>query len=424
MTRYTARHEAVRGQAGTIAVLDIGSTKIVCFIANTNDAGELQILGVGHQLAKGMKSGVITDVGEVSTSIVAAVHAAEKMAGMTIENVVVSVSGANLQSKSVSVELEITGDAVMDHDIVDLIYEGRQSLQHEDYQIIHTFPVQYYLDKTKGLSDPRGMVGEVLGAELHMVVARNTYLKNLDNCVARCHLNVDEYVLAPHATALACLAEDEMELGVTLIDLGGGTTSFAVFVDRKNIFSGSIPVGGKHVTSDIAQGLSTTLAQAERLKVYHGSPITSPKDMEVMIDVPQLGEEDEDSNDVMPRSMLVGVVRPRMEEIFEMIRAQMEAAGVDKIAGRRCVITGGGSQMIGVQELAGTILSKQVRKGKPMELAGLADMASGPGFATAIGMLQYVSHRTWEDELLHSFTSRSSFAQTTNKIIHWFKENF
>ncbi|MCI5049153.1 MAG: cell division protein FtsA [Rickettsiales bacterium] len=418
-------HEAIRGQAGSIAVLDIGSTKVVCIIAKRDEDGEIQVVGIGHQLAKGMKAGAITDVGEVEMSIVAAVHSAEQMCGETIDNVVVNVSGAHLVSRSVSVELDVTGDGVSDYDIIDLINEGCMSLESDDHSIIHTFPVQYYLDKTKGLSDPRGMVGEVLGSELHIVMAQNTFLKNLVNCVARCHLNIDDYVLSSHASALSCLAEDEMELGVTLIDMGGGVTSFSVFAEGKNIYSSSIPVGGKHVTSDIARGLSTTLVQAERLKTLHGSAISSVKDAEVMIEVPQLGEDlGEDENNTMPRSMLVGVVRPRMEEIFELIRSRIEAAGVEKIAGRRCVITGGASQMLGVSDLAARVLAKQVRKGKPHDVNGLADMATGPAFSTAVGMIDFLSQRPWEDSLLHGSHARRGMGYTAHKIIDWFKENF
>ncbi len=419
------KHEAIRGRPGSVAVLDIGTTKIVCFIAQVDDEGVLRVLGVGHQLAKGIKSGVITDVGEVETSIVAAVHAAEQMAGETIENVIVSVSGTNMHSRSVTVELEVTGEGVSDYDIADLIQEGCASLEDDAHTILHAFPVQYYLDNAKGLGDPRGMVGDVLGSELHVVSARNSYLKNMINCVARCHLNIDEYVLASHASALSVLEPDEMDLGVTLIDMGGGVTSFTVFVGGKNVYSDSIPVGGKHVTNDIAKGLSTTLTQAERLKTIHGSAIGSVKDAEVMIEVPQLGEEeDEDDVNMMPRSMLVGVVRPRMEEIFELIRAKLEAAGVDKVAGRRCVITGGASQMIGVSDLAARMLGKQVRKGKPHAVPGLADMASGPAFATAVGMLEYATKRPWEDVLLRGSSVRGGLAQTKEKIVNWFRENF
>lgn len=418
-------HEAIRGRPGTIAVLDIGTTKVVCFIAQINEAREITVQGIGHQLAKGMKSGVIVDANEMQTSIVAAVHAAEQMAGDTIENVIVSVNGTNLTSKSVSVELEITGSGVSDQDVVELIHEGCASLENNHHSILHAFPIQYYLDKTKGLADPRGMIGDVLGAEMNIVTARNTYLRNLLNCVARCHLNIDAYVLSSHASALATLNEDEMELGVTLIDMGGGVTSFSVFFGGKNIYSDAIPIGGRHVTNDIARGLSTSLAQAERLKTIHGSAVGSAKDSDVMIDVPQLGEEEDDEEgNQMPRSMLVGVVRPRMEEIFEMVRARLETAGVEKVAGRRCVLTGGGSQMLGVGDLAGRVLGKQVRKGKPIVVPGLADMASGPSYATAIGMMRYLTLRPWEDELLRGARNSGGITRATEKVLSWFRENF
>jgi cell division protein FtsA len=194
-------------------------------------------------------------------------------------------------------------------------------------------------------------------------------------------------------------------------------------VGGRNIYSDSIPVGGNHVTSDIAQGLSTSLHHAERLKTLHGSAINSVKDSEVMIDVPQLGErEEEDEPTTMPRAMLVGVIRPRMEEIFEMIRSKLEAAGVDKVAGRRCVITGGASQMLGVSDLAAKMLGKQVRKGKPMPIPGLAEAVSGPAFATVIGMLHYVRHRTWEEEILAAANARRGWLP--ERIINWFRENF
>jgi len=419
------RHEAIHHRPGSVAVLDIGTTKVVCFIGQVQDSGEIHITGIGHQLAKGMRAGVIVDVGEVESSILAAVNAAEQMAGETIENVVVSVGGNQIQSKSVSVELEITAGTVADQDIVDLIQEGCASLDDGQHSILHVFPIQYYLDNSKGLSDPRGMIGELLGAELNIVTARNTYLRNLLNCVARCHLNIDAYILGAHAAALAALNEDEMELGVTLIDMGGGTTNIAVFFGGKNIFSDSIPLGGRHVTNDIARGLSTSLAQAERLKTIHGSAIGSAKDAEVMIDVPQLGEEeDDDDTHQMPRSMLIGVVRPRMEEMFEMVRARLEAAGVDKIAGRRCVLTGGGSQMLGVGDLAGRLLAKQVRKGKPVSVPGQAEMATGPSFATAIGMIKSLEQRNWEDNLMHNAASGRGMARVKDKIMNWLREHF
>lgn len=408
---------------GPMAVLDIGTTKIVCLIATTGETGELTVTGVGHQLAKGIKSGVITDINEASTSITAAVHAAEQMAEVTVENVVVSANGVNLKSRHVSVELDVLADGVSDQDIADIIYEGCASLSSEDTTILHCFPSHYSLDAAKHLHDPRGMIGKKLGADLQIITGREQYLKNFSQCMGRSQLNISEHVMACHASSLSVLEKDEMELGVTLIDMGGGTTSFSVFVGGRNIYSDCIPIGGNHVTNDIAQGLSTSLHHAERLKTLHGSAVNSVRDTEVMIDVPQLGErEDEDEPTTMPRAMLVGVIRPRMEEIFELIRGKLEASGVDKIAGRRCVITGGASQMIAVSDLAERMLGKQVRKGKPMAIPGLADAVSGPAFASVIGMLEYMRHRPWEEEILHAANTRKGWFP--ERILRWFQENF
>jgi cell division protein FtsA len=404
-------------------VLDIGTTKIVCLIAEVTEEGEIGVTGIGHQLARGIKSGVITDIVEAGTSITAAVHAAEQMAGITIEDVYVSTNGTNLKSRHVSVELDVLVDGVSDQDIADIIHEGCASLRADGAAVLHCFPAHYTLDGTRGLKDPRGMIGKKLGAELQIITAREQYLKNLGACIARSHLNVADYIMAGHASALSALEKDEMDLGVTLIDMGGGVTNFSVFVGGRNVYSDSIPVGGNHVTSDIAQGLSTSLHHAERLKTLHGSAINSVKDSEVMIDVPQLGErEDDDEPTTMPRAMLVGVIRPRMEEIFELIRGKLEASGADKIGGRRCVITGGASQMLGVGDLAARMLSKQVRKGKPAPIPGLAEAVSGPAFSSVIGMLHYVRERSWEEEILNAAQARRGWLP--ERLMSWLRENF
>lgn len=408
---------------GPVAALDIGTTKIVCLIADQDEQGEFTVTGIGHQLAKGIKSGVITDIGEACTSITAAVHAAEQMAGITIEDMIVSVNGTNLKSRNVSVELDVLADGVSDQDIADLIQEGCASLESAEQSVLHYFPTQYTLDGVRSLRDPRGMIGKKLGTDLQIITAREQYLRNLSQCIARAHLNIADYVMVSHASGLAVLERDEMDLGVTVIDMGGGVTSFSVFANGRNIYSDCIPVGGNHVTSDIAQGLSTSLHHAERLKTLHGSAVNSVKDAEVMIDVPQLGErEDDDEPTTMPRAMLVGVIRPRMEEIFEMIRAKLEAAGVDKIAGRRCVLTGGASQMLGVSDLAARMLGKQVRKGKPVPVNGLAEAVSGPAFSGVIGMLRTLQHQPWENEVFLADQSRRRWLP--ERIVNWFKENF
>jgi len=206
--------------------------------------------------------------------------------------------------------------------------------------------------------------------------------------------------------------------------MGGGVTSFSVFTGGKNVYTDAIAIGGQHVTNDIARGLSTSLANAERLKTLHGSAIASPKDDQVMVEVPPLGEEDSEDAGRLPRSMLVGVIRPRIEEIFEMIRSKIEMGGASAYAGKRVVLTGGASQLLGVREMAANILGKQVRLGRPNLLPGLADAASGPAFSTAIGMLDYVTKKPMEEQMFDAYRRRGGLTAGFEKVVSWFRENF
>ncbi|MEZ5691694.1 MAG: cell division protein FtsA [Rickettsiales bacterium] len=407
-----------------VAVLDIGTAKIACFIANIDTAGEIKITGIGHQLSKGIKSGVITDFAEAETSIANAVHAAEQMAGENIENVIVSLSGGNLNSRNVAVEMSLFGEEVADRDIMDIIEQARASVAHDEHEVLHSVPVSYYLDGAKGIMDPRKMFGKKLGADVHMIVGLASVMRNITHCIGRCHLNVEEYIAAPYASALSCLEEDEKQLGVTLIDMGAGATSFCIMAGGKNIYTDSIPIGGAHATNDIARGLSTSLSHAERLKTLHGSAIATASDDQIMLDVPPLGEEDSDDVNSMPRSMLVGIIRPRMEEIFEMIRSKIELSNLSTVAGKRVVLTGGASQLLGAREMASNILGKQVRLGRPHMIAGLADSVSGPAFSTALGMLEYRVKKPIEEQMFDIHRHRGGMRAGFEKLLHWFKDNF
>lgn len=376
------------GRSDPVAVLDVGGSKIACFVANITDTAQPEILGVGHQLSRGIRGGVVTDVEEAQTSIVAAIHAAEEMAGVTIDEVMVSVTLPDLHSRHVRVELALGSEPISDRDLADIIREGEANIADNEY-LLHSMPIGFTLDNNRGIRDPRGMVGDSLTADLLLVTAPSNLLRNLGHCIARCHLEVSHYVAAPYAAALACLEEDEKELGATLVDLGGSITGYAAFSAGKLVYLGNIPLGAAHLTHDIAVGLSTGLQEAERLKTMYGSAIISPADDEVMIEVPQLGNSEFDEGETVPRSSLIHIMRPRLEEIFEMVRQEMEASGIEHIGGNRLVITGGGSQIIGISDLARRVMDKQTRSARPIGIEGLADALSGPAFATAIGMLHY-----------------------------------
>lgn len=410
-----------KSRAGRIAVLDIGTSKIVCLIAQLADDASLRITGIGHQLAQGVKSGGVSDIKQLEQSIVSAVHAAEQMAGETIEHVTINVSCGHPSSARVKVQLPVTGGEVSDRELLRILEQGRAAISQEEKTVINVVPLNYTLDEESGIRDPRGMYGSHLSANLHVVLASRSPVKNITACISRCHLAVESMLESSSAAGLACLEEDEKELGVCVIDMGGGATKFSVFTEGRHIYTSSIAIGGIHVTSDIARGLSTTMAAAERIKTLYGSAVSSPKDGQQMIDVPPLGDPDDEEPHTIPRSMLVGIIRPRLEEIFEMVRANLENTGFDKVAGKRAVITGGASQLIGVRDLAGQVLGKQVRLARPKIIEGMADATSTAAFSTVAGLLHYAAAQRSEGVQSLSAGGRPPWWK---KALLFIRENF
>ena len=317
------------------------------------------------------------------------VEAAEQMAGENVSEVTVCISGGVPDSKLISFDVSISGHEIGDADLkraLDPVWLHAQ--QSADRQVIHTLPVGYSIDGNRGVRDPRGMFGEKLGVNMHVMTAAASSMRNLESCIHRCHLEIESIVIAPYAAGMSCLVADEKELGAICIDMGGGTTTISVFFDGEVLFVDSLPVGGAHVTNDIARGLSAPVAYAERMKTLYGSANPTPSDDQEHFKIPLVGEEESGSNQV-PRSMLVGIIRPRIEEIFELLRDRLDETGFNKIAGRRVVLTGGASQLTGVGELASAILDKQVRLGRPANITGLADSANGPAFSVCAGLIDF-----------------------------------
>jgi cell division protein FtsA len=409
----------VRPRGRLVAGIDIGSTKICCFIARVEGA-EPRILGIGHQVSRGLKGGAIVNLDEVSDSIRTAVHAAEEMADETIEEAVVSLSTGFGASRMVKAEIGIGGREISDSDMRHVLERGYAMRDSGDRQVIHSFPVGFSIDDSRGIRDPRGMIGTRLGVNMHIVTAASAAVRNHSAAVGRALLEVDTFVVSPYAAGLSCLVEDEMNLGVTVIDMGGGTTTIGVFVGGNLVFADSVPVGGSHVTNDIARGLSTPLAHAERTKALFGSAIASTLDEREMIAVPQIGEEEYGHVNHVPKSLLVNIIAPRIEETFEMVRNRLEAGGSDKIAGRRVVLTGGACQLHGVRELAGLILDKQVRIGRPLRVKGLAESTHGPAFSTAAGLLHFAMSERAEN----SRPARRAGHGIFGRAAQWIRENF
>jgi cell division protein FtsA len=389
---------------GLISALDVGTKKICCFVArgNTRSKGQsdsegqggLRVVGIGHHAANGLRAGAIVNMDAAADSIASAVHAAEQMAGETIHSVIVNISGGQPLSHNFSIESAVVGHEISDGDLRRAFQHGIETHQPKNREIIHSTPLTYSIDGSRGIRDPRGMFGERLGVNIHTVSVASGFLWNLTNCVSRCHLKIEDMVLSAYASGLSALVEDEIDLGVACIDMGGGVTSLSVFFDGNMIFTGSIPLGGTHVTSDIARGLSTTMANAERMKTLYGNAISSDMDDREHIDVPPIGEEVHVHPNHVPKSLLIGIIRPRLEETLEMTRDLLEKSGFDKVAGQRVVLTGGASQMQGINDLASMILDKKVRTGKPMHVNGLAETTGGPAFSTCAGLLAYAQQNT------------------------------
>ncbi len=373
---------------GIFGVLDIGSTKIVCVIARIENDGEPRALGFGWQRARGIKGGNIVDLEEAERAIRAAVGQAEEMADTQLKGAIVNLSCGQPESRQQNIQWPIGGRAITEADLRAIMGEGRRRSAEDGRETVHAFPLGFTVDATPGAEDPRGMICETVAAKLHMVDAAQASLLNLGATLLRCDLVVEELVSAPFAAGLATLVEDEKQLGATVIDMGGGTTSISVFAEGHLLHTSQIPVGGWNVTNDLARGLSTPIAHAERLKTLHGGVLGAPDDEREWLPVPQVGEE-EDQIARIPRAMVIGIIRPRLEETFELVKDRLEAAGLSQEMGRRVVLTGGASQLVGVRELAARVLERQVRLGRPHPVRGLPETATGPAFAAPLGLLAW-----------------------------------
>jgi cell division protein FtsA len=375
-------------RTGPFGVIDVGSTKIACLIGRMESDGVLRALGSGFTRSRGVRGGGITDLDEAERAIRQAVAMAEEMADHRLRTITVNLSCGQPESRLFNVQWPVGGRQVSEADVRRVISEGRARAVTEGRETIHSLPVSFAVDETAGVADPRGHHCDQLSARLHVVDALSMALRNLGAAVGRCDLEISEVVSAPFASGLSCLVEDERELGATIVDMGGGTTSLAVFGEGQLLHTAQVPVGGQHVTRDIAGVLSTPIDNAERLKTLYGNAHSSPDDEREILAVHLIGEEDHQFAKI-PRSMVVGIIKPRLEETFEMVRDRLDGAGLGRAAGSRVVLAGGASQLVGARDLAARILGRPVRLGRPAQIRGLAESATGPAFATASGLLAW-----------------------------------
>ena len=410
-------------QDEVISALDLGSSKVTCFIAENDPVNGLRVLGIGHHASNGVKAGSIVDMDSAETAVRAAVTGAEEMAEKTVRKITVNMSAGLMQSSVTEHRVPVGGATISESDLNKLLMECRSTQDTQDRALVHAIPIGFDVDGEAGIHDPRGLHGRELGVKMHSVSITTSALHNLATCISRCHLELRDLVITPYAAGLGCLVEDELDLGATIVDIGAGTTSLAIFFDGALIHVDSIPLGGWHITSDIARGLSTPINQAERIKTLYGSCEGMPSDERTMIAVQQIGEEDEIAPEQVPKSMLTGIITPRVEEILEIVRSQLLASGLDKIAGRRAVLTGGACQLEGIPELASKILKKQVRIGRPRGIAGLGDAMDGPAFSVNAGLLAFAIDDQGEIRQIANETYTTN-GGLLGRLGGWFRENF
>ncbi|MBB4305456.1 cell division protein FtsA [Rhodobium orientis] len=434
-TRVPRMRPLTTRRPSIVSVLDVGSTKICCLVAKLKprEADKLlpgrthtiEVIGFGHQRSRGVKSGVVVDLDAAEQAIRMVVDSAERMAGVTIESLIVNVSCGRLGSEAFSANVLIDGEEVRRSDIQRVLEAGSLHTAHDGRIVVHSLPIGYALDGNRGIDDPCGMIGKRLGVDMHVVTADAAPVRNLELSVNRSHLDVETMVATPYASGLSTLAEDEAELGVAAVDIGGGTTSIAVFAGGQVVHVDAVPLGGHHITTDLARGLSTRLQDAERLKTLHGSAIGTAADERRVLTIPPVGEDDGDAATQVPRALLSQIIGPRIEEILEMVRDRLNQSGFAGRIGKRVVLTGGSSQLTGLPEVARRILGRNVRLGRPLGVAGLPEAARGASFASAVGLLIYP-----QVAQIEQFEVRSARQKMTgtggyfSRFGNWIRESF
>ncbi len=410
------------GKTTTVAALDIGSSKVCCVIAKVSKDKRINVVGYGYNASRGIKNGVVTDIGQATIAVGNAVQDAEQMANERIDKVIVSVGGEKVRSvlKKASISLN-KNRPINDSDLEKVYLKGTSKVNVGEYNLVHCIHNSYRLDGGELLKDPHNLFAEELAINILLGLVPEHACKNLNTVIENAHLEIAGRVFDSYASGLSCLVDDEKEMGATVIDMGGGTTSIASFKNGHPIYFAAIPVGGNNVTNDIAYGLTTSFSHAERLKTLHGCAFLTSQDSIDTINVYPVGEEDDSCIKQIPRSELISIITPRIEETFEMVNRKLREAGLEYDSSHRVVLTGGASQLPGVVDVAAMVLDKQVRLGRPKNILNLPDNLYTAAFSTCIGMLLFdvnFSERRPKKIINKPITSSGSWG---NNIGMWLK---
>jgi len=425
-------------QRGVVAVLDVGTSKIACLVlrfdgtdgvTETDGVGAMagqagfRVIGAATTRSRGVRFGEIEAMQETERAIRTAVQAAQKMANIRVDHVIACFSGAQPRSYGLAGQVELEGHIVTEQDVSRVLSACDLPDIGSGREVLHAQPVNFALDHRSGLIDPRGQMGQTLATDMHMLTVDSIAIQNLAYCVKRCDLELAGVASSAYVSGISSLVEDEQELGAACIDLGGGTSGISIFIKKHMIYADSVRMGGDHVTGDISMGLQVPTSVAERIKTFYGGVVATGMDDREMIEIGgDTGDWDHDRRTVS-RAELIGIMRPRVEEILEEVRARLDAAGFDCLPSQQIVLTGGGSQIPGLDGLASRILGQQVRLGRPLRVHGLPQAATGAGFASSVGMCLFAANpqdEWWDFELpVDRYPARS-----LKRAVKWFRDNW
>jgi cell division protein FtsA len=424
-------------QRGVIAILDVGTSKIACLVlrfdppespredglGNLAGQSQIRVIGAATTRSRGVRFGEIDAMQETERAIRTAVQAAQKMAQTRVDHVIACLSGAHPRSYGLAGEIQLSDAQVQESDVARVLAACDVPDYGAGREVLHAHPVNFALDHRSGLGDPRGHVGNRLAADMHLLTVDTSAVQNLLHCIKRCDLELAGLASSAYVAGIASLVEDEQELGAACIDMGGGSTGLSVFMKKHMIYGDAVRMGGDHVTADIAKGLQVPMAVAEKIKSLHGGVIATGMDDREMIEIgADCGDWDKDRRRVS-RTELIGIMRPRVEEILEEVRVLLDAAGFDHLPSQQVVLTGGASQIPGLDGLAARILGQNVRLGRPLRVQGLPQAATGAAFASSVGLCLFAAHpqdEWWDFEI----PAERYPARSLRRAMKWFKDNW
>ncbi|MDP3962136.1 MAG: cell division protein FtsA [Pseudorhodobacter sp.] len=425
-------------QRGVMAILDIGSAKIACLILRFDGPERLRevdgvgpmagqssfrVIGAATTRSRGVHFGEIAVMNETERAIRTAVQAAQKMANVRVDHAIACFSGAEPRSYGLAGDWDLQDSVVTEQDVARVLSACDVPDIGAGREVLHAQPVNFALDHRSGLGDPRGQIGNRLACDMHLLSVDAAVVQNLLYCIKRCDLELAGIASSAYASGISSLVEDEQELGAACVDLGGGSTGLSIFIKKHMIYADAVRMGGDHVTSDIAKGLQVPLTTAERIKTKHGGVLATGMDDREMIEIGcDSGDWDKDRRSVS-RTELIGIMRPRVEEILEEVRDRLDAAGFEHLPSQQIVLTGGASQIPGLDGLAARILGQRVRLGRPLRVQGLPQAVTGPAFSSAVGLCLFAAHpqdEWWDFDI----PAERYPARSLKRAFKWFRDNW